>query len=36
LRTVDVAELNPTLDQDQRTAKLAAVLIDYMVHQLKP
>lgn len=36
LRTVDVAELNPTLDQDQRTAKLGAVLIDYLVHQLKP
>jgi len=31
---VDFAELNPTLDQDQRTARLAAALIDHIVNQL--
>jgi len=34
LRSVDFAELNPTLDQDQRTARLAAALIDHIVNQL--
>ena len=31
LCSMDLAELNPPLDQDQRTAKLAAHLIDYVI-----
>lgn len=34
LRSVDFAELNPSLDQDMRTAKLAAVLTDHLVNQI--
>lgn len=34
LRSVDFAELNPSLDQDQRTARLAAALISHIVNQL--
>lgn len=33
-RSMDLAELNPSLDQDQRTAKLAAVLIDQILAEL--
>lgn len=34
LRSADFAELNPTLDVDQRTAKLAAAIIAYMSQRL--
>lgn len=33
-RSMDLAELNPSLDIDQRTAKLAAILIDQVVTEL--
>ncbi len=33
LRSVDFAELNPSLDQDQRTARLAAALISMIIDQ---
>src|SRR5690606_530807 len=31
---IDIAELNPTFDIDQRTAKLGAALIHYLVDRL--
>lgn len=34
LCSVDFAELNPSLDQDQRTAKLTAALVEHIAHTL--
>ncbi|MBG7264047.1 arginase family protein, partial [Pseudomonas aeruginosa] len=32
LRLADIAELNPQLDSDQRTARIAARLVDSLVN----